>query len=177
MLSHLITPNFQNISGPQIQMSVLQVQSREDAVCISIVSLTGLIILKDASPLALFQEKSPFEGIFFVLGDCPLHQVIWFLISSTRHQLSLERLGAVVSTLRELFCSHKCRRSTSKNRQHSKSIVFITERNWRSSSQEEGRMWETEFNAHPLQLQRYKERGFISTVRYSLPPQPDRNYL
>ena len=100
MLSHLITPNFQNISGPQIQMSVLQVQSREDAVCICIVSLTGLIILKDASPLALFQEKSPFEGIFFVLGDCPLHQVIWFLISSTRHQLSLERLGAVVSTLR-----------------------------------------------------------------------------
>ena len=105
-------------------MSVLQVQSREDAVCICIVSLTGLIILKDASPLALFQEKSPFEGIFFVLGDCPLHQVIWFLISSTRHQLSLERLGAVVSTLRELFCSHKCRRSTSKYREHSKSIVF-----------------------------------------------------
>ena len=152
-------------------MSVLQVQNREDAFCISIVSLTGLIILKDASPLALFQEKSPFEGIFFVLGDCPLHQVICFSISSTRHQL------CSCFNTQELFCSHKCRRSTSKNRKHSKSIVFITERNWRSSSQEEGRMWETEFNAHPLQLQRYKERGFISTVRYSLPPQPDRNYL
>ena len=118
MLSHLITPNFQNISGPQIQMSVLQVQSREDAFCISIVSLTGLIILKDASPLALFQEKSPFEGIFFVLGDCPLHQVICFLISSTRHQL------CSCFNTQELFCSHKCRRSTSKYREHSKSIVF-----------------------------------------------------